>query len=270
MARARNIKPGFFANEDLAELPFSTRLLFIGLWTLADREGRLEDRPKRIKMAIFPADNVEVSDGLDELARFGFIERYESGGVRVIAITAWHKHQAPHHTEKASELPDKNGELTVKAPLDHGDKTVSSRKQDGGNPPDSLIPDSLIPEEDKEQPVRAKRSPPPECPDDVEPQVWADWLALRKAKKAPASETVISQARSEAVKAGLTLAEFLRVWCIRGSQGLMAEWLKPDERGRSPPTAREQRQAETVRAWMGSALRPQTDEEPHGTTFALR
>lgn len=125
-------------------------------------------------------------------------------------------------------------------------------------------------EEDKEQPVRAKRSPPPECPDDVEPQVWADWLALRKAKKAPASETVISQARSEAAKAGLTLAEFLRVWCIRGSQGLMAEWLKPDERGRSPPTAREQRQAETVRAWMGSALRPQTDEEPHGTTFALR
>ena len=60
MARARNIKPSFFTNEDLVELPFEDRLLFIGLWTLADREGRLEDRPKRIKMAVFPADNVDV------------------------------------------------------------------------------------------------------------------------------------------------------------------------------------------------------------------
>ena len=49
MARARNIKPGFFDNETLGELPALTRLLFIGLWCLADREGRLQDRPKRIK-----------------------------------------------------------------------------------------------------------------------------------------------------------------------------------------------------------------------------
>ena len=64
MARARNIKPSFFTNEDLVELPFEDRLLFIGLWTLADREGRLEDRPKRIKMAVFPADNVDVDASL--------------------------------------------------------------------------------------------------------------------------------------------------------------------------------------------------------------
>ena len=31
MARARNIKPGFFTNDELVELPFATRLLFIGL-----------------------------------------------------------------------------------------------------------------------------------------------------------------------------------------------------------------------------------------------
>ena len=56
MARARNIKPGFFRNSDLVELPMDARLLFIGLWTLADRMGRLEDRPKQIKMEIFPAE----------------------------------------------------------------------------------------------------------------------------------------------------------------------------------------------------------------------
>jgi len=39
MARSRNIKPGFFKNDHLVELPFEYRLLFAGLWTLADREG---------------------------------------------------------------------------------------------------------------------------------------------------------------------------------------------------------------------------------------
>ena len=52
--RARNIKPGFFENEELADLPPLTRLLYIGLWLLADREGRLENRPRRIKAQIFP------------------------------------------------------------------------------------------------------------------------------------------------------------------------------------------------------------------------
>ena len=68
MARSRNIKPGFFQNEDLQELDFATRLFFIGLWTEADKEGRLEDRPKKLKNALFPADDVEVEQMLDGLA----------------------------------------------------------------------------------------------------------------------------------------------------------------------------------------------------------
>ena len=71
MARARNIKPGFFTNDELVELPFSTRLLFIGLWTIADREGRMVDRPKKIKMEIFPADDVDCDQALTQLADSG-------------------------------------------------------------------------------------------------------------------------------------------------------------------------------------------------------
>ena len=57
MARSRNIKPGIMANEDLAELGAIERLLFIYLWMLADKEGRLEDRPKRIKVEALPYDD---------------------------------------------------------------------------------------------------------------------------------------------------------------------------------------------------------------------
>lgn len=76
-----------------------------------------------------------------------------------------------------------------------------------------------------------KRASAPDCPDDVDPQTWSDWLALRRAKKAPVTETVLDQARREARKANLTLTQFLQVWCARGSQGLQADWLKPNERG---------------------------------------
>jgi len=87
MPRARNIKPGFFKNEDLIELPFEARLLFIGLWTLADREGRLEDRPKRIKIELFPEDDCNVDDLLRQLADKKLIIRYEVDGEKVYLNT---------------------------------------------------------------------------------------------------------------------------------------------------------------------------------------
>ena len=138
MARARNIKPGFFTNEALVELPMSTRLLFIGLWTLADREGRLEDRPKRIRMELFPADSVDVDQALDELAQAGMIERYEADGVRVVQVVNFAKHQNPHPREAASTLPQNQGNAKANPRQDLGDaKDLSSRAH-------SLNPSSLI------------------------------------------------------------------------------------------------------------------------------
>jgi uncharacterized protein YdaU (DUF1376 family) len=68
------------------------------------------------------------------------------------------------------------------------------------------------------------------CPDGVGEEVWQDWLQLRKAKKAPVTQTVVNSAIKEAEKAGVSLNAFLTIWCARGSQGLQAEWLKPNER----------------------------------------
>jgi hypothetical protein len=68
------------------------------------------------------------------------------------------------------------------------------------------------------------------CPPDVDQQIWDDWKQLRKAKKAPVTETVVNSARKEAAKANMAFSDFLSVWCARGSQGLQADWLKPDER----------------------------------------
>ena len=65
------------------------------------------------------------------------------------------------------------------------------------------------------------------CPLDVRDQVWNDWVALRKSKKAPITETVIEGARKEAFKLNWPLDKFLVEWCTRGSQGLKADWIVP-------------------------------------------
>lgn len=90
-------------------------------------------------------------------------------------------------------------------------------------------------------PPRADPEPPKAFaaarPADVDAQTWGDFLALRRAKKAPVTETVLKRASAEAQKAGMPLAQFLAVWCARGSQGLEAAWLTPEERSLRPPAA---------------------------------
>ena len=114
-----------------------------------------------------------------------------------------------------------------------------------------------------------KRVAPPARPDDVAEQVWNDWTALRRAKKAPVTDTVLAEAQREAVKAGLPLERFLAVWCARGSQGLQADWLKPHERG---PAANAQSFAERDRdagmaRWEQMTGRIHPDRQPRGAVI---
>lgn len=103
--RARNIKPGFFRNEQLMQVAPLGRLLFAGLWCLADREGRLYDRPRQIKWDILPADDCDINSLLDDLARRGFIRRYSVDGIGYIEVVNFLRHQRPHYKETASTLP---------------------------------------------------------------------------------------------------------------------------------------------------------------------
>lgn len=147
MSRSRNIKPGFFANDRLAECSPLARLLFAGLWTIADREGRLEDRPKRIKAEVLPYDDCDIESLLCELANGGFIARYTVEKAKYIQVIAFKKHQNPHKNEADSVIPPMESE---EAQYKHHTSTVQAPEQHSTNPADSLnlIPDSgfLIPD----------------------------------------------------------------------------------------------------------------------------
>src|SRR4051812_48172493 len=104
MARSRNIKPGVFTDDRLAEMPWAGRWLLIGLPTVADREGRLEDRPKKIKVELLPFDGANVDRLLDGLAERGFIRRYQVAGRRYIEIVGFSQNQNPHIKEAPSTI----------------------------------------------------------------------------------------------------------------------------------------------------------------------
>jgi len=122
MARIRYLKPEFFKDDDLACLPFEVRLFYAGLWGVADKAGRLEDRAARLKAEIFPYDAVDAEKCLRMLAqpkkgsRKPFIDRYEVNGERYIQILAWEKHQKPHHCELPSIIPTRQGLVEDNAP----------------------------------------------------------------------------------------------------------------------------------------------------------
>ncbi|MBL4565664.1 hypothetical protein [Citrobacter koseri] len=171
MARSRNIKPGFFTNDELAECSPLARLLFAGLWTIADKEGRLDDRPKKVKALVLPFDSVDCDELLQQLHQRKFINRYQVNGEGFIQISNWRKHQNPHCKEAASEIPEPvgNNDSTGQeqcnedkdedkkdiespqvienneAPDKHHASTMQEPVENNLNPADSLnlIPDSL-------------------------------------------------------------------------------------------------------------------------------
>jgi hypothetical protein len=100
------IKPEFFDDPDVADVSLAARLCFIGLWTQADREGRLVDDQRRLKVRLFPYDDVEIADLLDELVAKGMVISYRGDDGRdYLFIRKFSKHQRPHPKEPASVIP---------------------------------------------------------------------------------------------------------------------------------------------------------------------
>ncbi len=114
MPRIRTIKPEFFKDEDLVEsCNHQTRMFYVGLWLYADREGRLEYRPKYLKAEIFPYESADVPKMVNKLANPEiednpekvFLRVYAVGSKKYIQIIEFLKHQNFHKTEKASTIP---------------------------------------------------------------------------------------------------------------------------------------------------------------------
>jgi len=190
MARIRMIKPEFFDDPDIGELSMAARLLFIGLWTQADKEGRLEADWRRLKARIFPYDDVDIEALAGELHGKNMICRFKTGQAvekhGYVWIRNFTRHQRPHPKEPASLIPpcpseavEKHGEpeKNTADPPESGEGTRNLDSGEGVRAP-SARPAPLV--------TRRRRDAAWEGPRVYVPQrLHADFLALRGAESEP-------------------------------------------------------------------------------------
>jgi uncharacterized protein YdaU (DUF1376 family) len=154
----------------------------------------------------------------------------------------WHKPDVEHGI--ASALPQ------------HVDcDAVASKNDADAMPPTPTPTPTPTPKEEIEKTTqRATRSQAVACPVGVDPQVWADWLQLRKAKKAPVTQSALDRIEREAVHAGMSLQDALAHSCMRGWAGFKAEWMQSaaqTQYAKQPRRSIHDERADTIRALTG-------------------
>lgn len=192
MARARNIKPSFFTNEQLADNCPLGRLFFIGLWTQADYKGDLEWRERTLKIQILPWDSCDLKEIAINLDKSGLIRFYSDGDKTYVNIVNFIKHQNPHKNErdKGSEIPEYTEEgrqlIDLNTLAINPDKSRSVPESSHSDRADSLFlnPDPLFLNPDSrdhgssavaDKPPEPKKSNP-----DYPPEFEAIWQAYPK------------------------------------------------------------------------------------------
>ena len=110
MPRIRTIKPELFMSPQVMNLSHPARLLFIGLITQADDEGRGIADPRKFKAAIFGGDDeitsAKVLELMAEIESQALCITYDGAGHgRLYALPTWHDHQYVAKA-KSSAYPD--------------------------------------------------------------------------------------------------------------------------------------------------------------------
>ena len=156
-------------NPDLHALGPYAALLYAGLWTIADRQGRLKDSPSWIKAMTLPYYNLDIQTPLNALAsgEDPFIVRYVKDGKRYIQIVNFTKHQNPHVNEAPSTIPapDKHSASTVQIGLIPD--SVSLIPDSGLRIPDVPKPDEASAPLSKPKPKPKSKAVEPEKPYEV-------------------------------------------------------------------------------------------------------
>lgn len=108
MAYIRTIKASFFTSDDIVSLSPLARLLYIGLWTESDREGRLVWRPGNFKLRLLPGDACDINGLCNELVESGLVIPYVAEGKNYAEIPTFKNHQSINVKERKSVIPERD------------------------------------------------------------------------------------------------------------------------------------------------------------------
>jgi hypothetical protein len=109
MARIRSVKPSFWGDEKVAELSRDARLLFLGLVSMADDDGRFLASHQAIAGYVFPNDEDvtirKLAAWLEEIKCQGMVTIYDKGRIRYGAIPKFRNHQRISHPQPSTLPP---------------------------------------------------------------------------------------------------------------------------------------------------------------------
>jgi hypothetical protein len=229
---ARLIREGILTSERVDLLDAPAEVFYRRLMSKVDDHGLFDARPSILRSSLYPlrVDRVreaDISRWIAACEKAGLIALYEHAGKPYLQMldTRWTARSEP------------------KYPLPSTENTCFQPQT-----PVPVFGDVVVDEDDKSP---RKRVPPP---NGVSDSVWKDFRQLRKAKRAPITDTAIEGIRREAQKAGIDLEAALRMCCERGWQGFKAEWLADVK---SAPASRHTDSAEETRRML--------DEQRQGT-----
>ena len=202
-------------DEKLRLLAFEDRWHFVALLCckaqgLLDGTDALTRRKVSVKLGL---DSRELEEVARRLAEVGLID------AQTLQPVAWDRRQfkSDDSKERVRSYRERvKRECNVTVTPDNSDSNAVVTSQET---------------ETETENTRRTRSRAAVRPDSVPERVWQDFLAIRKAKRAPLTDTAIEGISREAERAGLTLAEALAICCQRGWQGFNAGWVdKPKDR----------------------------------------
>jgi len=91
------VDPQIWRNEKIGSLSDAGRLLFIGIFSQADDDGKLKASPRFLMANIFPYDKDKIEEDIrhlrDQCAELGLIRVYTNGKEEYLDIPGWHEHQ---------------------------------------------------------------------------------------------------------------------------------------------------------------------------------
>lgn len=184
------------------------------LWIYYDTESPLPNSMFELSMKVNGRDKEEIISGL--LGMFFTLE-----GER------WHHKRCDKeiaHYHQQLEAASKAGKASA------AKRAMNRRSTDVQQPFNERTTNvqptnNQQPITNNQQPIIKKSSASSLKPDDVSESVWIDFLALRKAKKAPVTQTALKGLRQEAMKAKITLEAALQLCCKSGWAGFKADWV---------------------------------------------
>ena len=247
MARIRSIKPEFPQSESMGRISRDARLLFILLFTVVDDAGITRGNSRMLASLLFPYDNDAgnfIDGWLGELEVEECVIRYVVDGQTYLQICNWLNHQKIDKPTP-SKLPafDSSREDSRILPVGR------DRNGEDGN---CIEEGERIREEGSAfaNPLEKKPSKPKtESPLKillelgVSEQAAKDWLTVRKAKRAPLTQTAVDDLRREAGKAGITIAEAVEICAKKNWQGFNSTWNWNDKQPQAFLTPAQQRDA---------------------------